>query len=150
MTLQSGKQTFAIHILPCISRSKDNQTVKYGQLIEYNMKRIFLENQTQNIVEKLVPNPFLKNQNWAYLWINSLKFYRVNLYWVPSWGLSKYYETKLQTTYFYFFESFFKKQKEVWGTSLSASFCAWFLKKSFLLLYSIDCSNFIVWFLLLR
>ena len=43
MTSQPGKQTITIHILPTISRSKDNQTVKFGQLIEYNMRNIFLE-----------------------------------------------------------------------------------------------------------
>ena len=32
-----------IHILPSISRSQGNQTIKYGQLIEYNMRNIFLE-----------------------------------------------------------------------------------------------------------
>ena len=37
-----GKQTIAIHLLPNISRSKDNQTVKFGQLTEYNRK-MFLE-----------------------------------------------------------------------------------------------------------
>ena len=36
-----------------------------------------LKNQTQNVVEKLFPDPFLKNQNWDYLWINSLKFYAI-------------------------------------------------------------------------
>ena len=25
------------------------------------------------MAEKLFPDPFLKKQNWAYLWINSLK-----------------------------------------------------------------------------
>ena len=29
------------------------------------------------MVEKLFPDPFLKNQNSACLWINSLTFYRV-------------------------------------------------------------------------
>ena len=43
MTSQPGKQTIAIHILPNISRSKGNQTMKFGQLIEYNMRNIFLE-----------------------------------------------------------------------------------------------------------
>ena len=43
MTSQPGKQTHEIHIFPYISRSKDNQTVKFGQLIEYNMRMIFLE-----------------------------------------------------------------------------------------------------------
>ena len=43
MTSQPGRQTVATHILPYISKSKDNQTVKFGQLIEYNMTKIFLE-----------------------------------------------------------------------------------------------------------
>ena len=43
MTSQSEKQIIAIHIWPYISRNKDYQTVKYGQLREYNMRKIFLE-----------------------------------------------------------------------------------------------------------
>ena len=34
MTLEPGKQTMTIHILTNISRSKGNQTMKFGQLIE--------------------------------------------------------------------------------------------------------------------
>ena len=30
-------------MLPNISRSKDNRTVRFGQLIDYNMRTIFLE-----------------------------------------------------------------------------------------------------------
>ena len=37
---QPGKQIIEINILPNISRSKDNQTMKFGQLIEYNMRNI--------------------------------------------------------------------------------------------------------------
>ena len=40
MTSQPGKQTIALHTLPNISRRKYNQTMKYGQLIEYNMRNI--------------------------------------------------------------------------------------------------------------
>ena len=32
-----------VHILANISRSKGNQTMKFGQLIQYNMRAIFLE-----------------------------------------------------------------------------------------------------------
>ena len=38
-----GQQTTAIHILPKISQGKGNQTIKLGQLIEYNKKNIFLQ-----------------------------------------------------------------------------------------------------------
>ena len=63
MTLQPGYQTIAKHILPNISRSKGNQAMKLGQLIEYNMRNIFVKNHTQNMLEKLFPDPYLKNQN---------------------------------------------------------------------------------------
>ena len=43
MTSQPGWQTIVIHILPYMSRSKGNQTMKFGQLIEFNMRNIFLE-----------------------------------------------------------------------------------------------------------
>ena len=43
MTSQPGLQTIAIHVFPTISRSKGNQTMKFGQLIEYNKRNIFLQ-----------------------------------------------------------------------------------------------------------
>ena len=42
VTLQTG-QVITIHILPDISRSKGNQAMKFGQLIEYNVRNIFLQ-----------------------------------------------------------------------------------------------------------
>ena len=41
MTSQTGKQTNTIHIFPNISTSIGNQTI-FGQLIEYNVRNIFL------------------------------------------------------------------------------------------------------------
>ena len=48
MMSQSGKQTIA---MPNILRSTGNQTMKFVQLIDYNMKNIFLEdwNGVENI-----------------------------------------------------------------------------------------------------
>ena len=43
MTSQPGQQTIEIHILPNISGSKSNQTLKLGQLIDYNKKKNFLQ-----------------------------------------------------------------------------------------------------------
>ena len=43
MTSRPGLQTIAIHVLPNISQSKGNQTIKFGQLIEYNKRNIFLQ-----------------------------------------------------------------------------------------------------------
>ena len=57
MKFSSGKQIITIHILHNISRSKENQTMKFGNL-EYNMRSIFLE-------------------KCGKIWINSLKLYTV-------------------------------------------------------------------------
>ena len=43
MTSQSEQQKMTIHTFSNISRGKGNQTMKFGQLIEYNMTNIFLE-----------------------------------------------------------------------------------------------------------
>ena len=43
MMSQPGKQATAIHKLPNMSRGKGNQTMKFGNLIEYNMTNISLE-----------------------------------------------------------------------------------------------------------
>ena len=43
MTSQPGKQTIGIHILPSMSRTNSNQTMKFGQLIKYKMRKFFLE-----------------------------------------------------------------------------------------------------------
>ena len=43
MTAQPGLQTIAIHILPNISQSKGNQTMEFGQLIEYSKRNIFVQ-----------------------------------------------------------------------------------------------------------
>ena len=44
MTLQPGKQIIAIHILPNISRSKGNQTIKFCSVNTIKReKHIFLE-----------------------------------------------------------------------------------------------------------
>ena len=44
MTSQTGQQIITIHKLPNISRSKGNQAIKFGKLIEYNVGNIFLQN----------------------------------------------------------------------------------------------------------
>ena len=77
MPSQPWTQTIAIHILPNISRSKGNQTKKIDQLIEYNMRNILREKIYAKGVDKFSPDPFLKIQIWAYLWINNLKYYTV-------------------------------------------------------------------------
>ena len=50
--------------------------MKFGQLIEYTMRNIFFEKQTQNVMDKIVQDALIKNQNLAYLWIESLESYK--------------------------------------------------------------------------
>ena len=58
MRSQTRQQIIQIHILPNISRSKDNQTMKFGQLIEYNMRNIFLEKSYTKCGGETSPRPF--------------------------------------------------------------------------------------------
>ena len=59
MMSQPGQQAIAIHILTNISRSKGNYTIKFGQLIDYNMRNIFVEKS----YTKCGGETYLKNQN---------------------------------------------------------------------------------------
>ena len=61
MTVQHGKQIIAIHILSIITRSKDNQTMKFVQLIEYDMRSIFLGKLYTKRGKETNPRPSSKN-----------------------------------------------------------------------------------------
>ena len=102
MTLQTGQQIITILILPSITRSKGNQTMEFGnQYITYITWTIFfLKNHAQSLVEKLVPDPLMKNLNWAYLWISNRK-YQVFFIVCPSGGLPRYIKIKALITCFY-------------------------------------------------
>ena len=61
-----------MHVLPNNSRNKSNQTMKLCQLIEYDMRNIFLEKSytkrgaetiSRLVVQKLFPDSFLKSEN---------------------------------------------------------------------------------------
>ena len=59
MKSQPGQQTVTIRILLNISRSKGNQTMRFGQLIEYNKGNVFLQKSCKNETERLGPDLFL-------------------------------------------------------------------------------------------
>ena len=46
-------------MLPNILRKEINQTIRFGQLIESNMRKNLWKNHKQNAVEQLFPDPFL-------------------------------------------------------------------------------------------
>ena len=49
--------------MPNILRSKDNQTIKFGQLKEYNIRNRFLEKSYTKIGGKTTPRPFSEKSN---------------------------------------------------------------------------------------
>ena len=64
VTSQPGLEAIAMYTLPNISRCKGNQEMKFWSVIEHNiLETFFLKKHTQNVMEKLFPDPILKNQN---------------------------------------------------------------------------------------
>ena len=110
MTSQPGRETITIHILPNISRSKGNQAMK--------------------CVGEIIPRPFSKNSKLGISlvslvsYLSSLKFYTVCFYCMPIRGPCKA----------------FLRNKKRSGTCLPPSFSADFWRKTFFLLYSINCN----------
>ena len=41
--------------------------MKFGQFIGWPLEILFLKNYTKNVMEKPVPDPFIKDQNLEYL-----------------------------------------------------------------------------------
>ena len=61
MTWQTEKQIITIHILPKITKSKDNQTMKFAQFIEYKMRNGFCKISYLNCGREDSSRPFYKN-----------------------------------------------------------------------------------------
>ena len=106
MTSQPSQQTILIHILPNITRSKGNQTMKFRQLIECNMRNIFLEKSCTKCVGETTPRPSSEKLKLS---ISLDQQFKVLYSLFLLWGLSKYIETKLQTICFYVVLSFLEK-----------------------------------------
>ena len=60
MTSQPGQQTIAMHILSNLLRSKGNQAIEFGLLIEHNMRNIFPQKSYTHWVGVTIPRPFRK------------------------------------------------------------------------------------------
>ena len=109
VTSQPGQQSILKHILTNISRSKGNETMKFFQLIEYNIRNIFLEKSYTKCGGVTSPRLFsgkLKlrislDQQHKVLYSLFLLYSKLRL--------SKYIETKLQITCVYLTLIIFKK-----------------------------------------
>ena len=127
---QTGKQKITIHILPNISRIKSNHTLKFVMLIEYNMRNIVLERSHASCDREASSRLFHKKSKLSLsLYPRSkmlcslfLLYLQVEVYQI----LLKLRCWPLALTLY----KAFLKNKMRSGTSLPASFFAWFLKKN--------------------
>ena len=55
-----GKQTIAVPMFPNITGSKSNRKIKFGQLIENNMRKSFLEKSYTKCGGEIIPRIFFK------------------------------------------------------------------------------------------
>ena len=67
------------------------------------MRNIFVEKLYTNCAGETIPRPLSKNKNWAYLWIDNVKFLPVCFYCMLIWGLSKYSGIETETEIEYAF-----------------------------------------------
>ena len=72
--------------------SHKRHKLKFGKLIECKMINIFRDK--SYTVIHYSQTLFQKIKNWAYLWINSLKFYIYCFHCIPKSGPLKYIKTK--------------------------------------------------------
>ena len=72
VSITGGKQIVRIYIVPNISKSLRNQTMKLSEFIEYNMKKIFFLKSYVNCGRKIDPRPFSKKIEIDH--ISELKF----------------------------------------------------------------------------
>ena len=122
MTWQPGKQTITINILPDISRSKSNQTVKFGHLIAKSMRNSFLEKSCRPFSKKLKLGISLDQQSEV---LSSLLLLLLFYFQVEDYhNILKLRCCPLAFTSY----KDFLVSKRSWP-SLPASFPGWFLKE---------------------
>ena len=75
-------------------------TMKFGQLIEYNMRNIFVEKSYTKCGGETVPRPFSQKSKLS-ISLDQQSKVLYSFFCMLSWGLSKCIETKVQTICFY-------------------------------------------------
>ena len=134
-----------IHILLNISWIKDSLTLKFDQLIKYNKRTIFsFKNHTENETGILIPDLFLcfkkalYKSKWPAAWFHYILI-ALNL------ACNK---NKLYKTLYYWSRDILNSLEKSLGIVSLPNFMCDFSTKMFLMLYSINWPNFIVWLLL--
>ena len=110
-----------MQVLRNISRSQGNQTMTFGQLIEYNMSNNFFEKSYTNVTEKLVVHTCGSTDR---------NFMQFTFIVCPNGGLQKFIQIKLLNTCFcLIYKAFMKNKKGLELISL-AHFLHGFSKKN--------------------
>ena len=113
MISQPGKQTIAIHILPYISRSKHNQAMKFGQLIEYDMKNIFLKNSYAKLGGETSSRPFCKKSKLSIFLYQHSKVLQFIFIVCKAEGYQNILKLNCRPLDFTSYKVFLKNQKQV-------------------------------------
>ena len=143
MTTQPGQQTVAMHVLPSISQSKGNQTIKCGQLIEYNKRNVFLQKSCRKRGRET-------NSRKSFIWGKSKWSAAWFQYILLALNLA-YNKNKLYKTLGYWSRDMlnFDFLEKGLGIVSPPHFLYDISRKMFVMLYYINWSNFIVWLPLL-
>ena len=91
--------------------------MKFVQLIEYNIRNIFLEKSYTESGGEIIPRPF-QSQDWAYLWINSPKYSIFCFYYIQVEGYHNILKLHCKRLAFISYKAFLKN-KDRFQTSLS-------------------------------
>ena len=125
MTSQTRHQIIAIHTLPNISRCKDNQAVKYGQLWNIAWEIFFFKNHAENEVARLVSDLFLFFKKTKVVSTLFLTYFgRTEIEHTIKTNFITF-KTVLIQRYFQFW--FFIKE---YGTNFPTTFCVRFFEKN--------------------
>ena len=89
-----------------------NETMKFGQLIEYNIRNIFPEKSNPKYGGIASLTAFYKKSKLRKSVDQQYESYKVFFIVCPTRSLPKYIKTKVLTTCFYLIQSFLKSKKK--------------------------------------
>ena len=151
MASELGKQTIAIHTFPNISKTEGSETLKLGQLIEYNINHIFLEKSSTKCGVENIPRPFstkstlsISLDQWSKVLCSSFLLH------AKLRAIEILLKLSCRPFAFNSCRVFFKKAKRHLEVVSLPHFMHDFWMKIFLLLYCINWPNFNFWLPLLR
>ena len=124
MRSSTGKPKITKHILSNISRTEDNQSIKFGQLIEYNVPNIFSQKLCRKWRRESSCRPLFSFYKASYDVKASDQHLSFNVLWHNLiWTYSKNKQYKISNCRS---RDMFKRSV----TSFSNPFCVWFFNKN--------------------